>query len=65
MFKYLNELAEKFKRTETLFALYSLVVPSVFCWFGKIDGTSFVAALTLVSTTYGIGRSYVKSKSGE
>jgi hypothetical protein len=62
MFNHLSDILEKFKRTETLFALYSLIVPSIFCWYGKIDGTALVASITLVSTTYGFGRSYLKSK---
>jgi hypothetical protein len=62
MLKHLSDVIIKFKRTETLFALYSLVVPAVFCWFGKISGTDLIASLTLVSTTYGLGRSYLKSK---
>ncbi len=58
-------MLEKLKRTETLFTIYVLVSSTVLNWFGKLDGMAWVAAVTLVSSTYVAARSYVKGKESD
>lgn len=56
---------QRLTRTETLSTLFVLGASTVMCWFGKLDGTAWVAAATMATGILTAGRSYVKGKAGE
>jgi len=61
----MKDFISRLSRTETLFALYTLVTSTVLCATQRIDGTAWVAAATLISSAYVAGRSWVKRGEAE
>jgi hypothetical protein len=55
-------MLEKLKSRKFLFTAYVMVLAPILLWFGKLDGTSFMALMGLAQTVFIAGESYVDSK---